>query len=406
MCYRGTYSARFTSNGTGGTEYAYCYKTMSSSAELYARGYFFVSQSGIVDNDDRFYFLAVFAESNGVAYAGWRKIGGIVKWTLVIKHGTSSVLAYSTSSPLLNRWYCVELHWKKDGVNGLGELWIDGVRVCSITGKNTTVYGDATRVRFGLATLYYCGATIAYGDCAKNAGTYIGPEPIGTVFEDGFESGNFSRWSGTSRSSGETATVVNTLKHRDAYSAKFTSNGTGGSEYSYCYKTIVASSELYVRGYFYVSQSGIVDEGDRFYFIILAGTSNVAYAGWRKTGGIVKWCLVISHGTSYVFAYSASSPVLDRWYCVELHWKKDAANGLGELWVDGVRVCSVKGKNTAAYGDVSRVRFGLPGIYYCGPTTVYCDSCVVSKVNIGTALVTSSPNFLIARECERVPIAG
>jgi hypothetical protein len=373
----GVYSAMFASNGTGGSEYAYCYKTISSSAALYVRGYFLVSKSGIVEEGDCFCLLAMFAGSNGVAYAGWRKTGGVVKWCLVIRNGTSSVFSYSASRPALNQWYCVELHWKKDSANGLGELYINGAKVCSIIGRNTASYGNVTEVRLGLPAIGYCSSTIVYGDCAKTASTYIGPE---FLLEDSFESGDFGAWSGKRVSAGETAIVTNARSYRGLYSAMFASNGTGGSEYAYCYKTISSSAALYVRGYFLVSKSGIVEEGDCFCLLAMfAGSNGVAYAGWRKTGGVVKWCLVIKDGSNTMLAYSASSPVLDQWYCVEVHWKKDAVNGLGQLWVNNARVCSITGKNTTAYGDVNQVRFGLATMYYCSATTIYCDDCVISR---------------------------
>lgn len=283
--HHGLYSAKYTSNGSGGIEYAYCYKNISSS-ELYGRGYFYVSQSGIVDESDRFFFLVFKAGTSNVAYAGWRKIGGVVKWVLTIRHGTGYVDVYSAASPSTNRWYCVELHWKQNTVNGMGELYVNGVRVCSITGRNTAAYGDVNQVRFGLPEIYRCAATTAYSDCAKIAFAYIGPEPSGTVFANGFESGSFSGWTGTSYSSGETRTIVTAPKRSGSYSARFTANGGSTSEYSYCYKTVTASSELYSRGYFYVSQSGIVQDNDRFYFTIFsAGGNLVAYAGWRRISG-------------------------------------------------------------------------------------------------------------------------
>lgn len=380
--HHGSYAARLTSNGGGGTEYAYCRKTIAPSIELYARGYFYTSQSGIIENNDRFYFLMFTAGSNNVAYAGWRKTNGVVKWFLTIRNGTSIVTAYSAAVPVVGRWYCVELHWKKDSVNGLGELWVDGTRVCSLTGRNTATYGDVNQARFGLAELSYCASTTVYGDCVKIARSYVGPEP----FEDSFESGNFNAWSGSTRSSGETTSVVNTRAYRGVYSARFTSNGTGGGEYAYCYRTVASSTEVYARGYFYVSQSGIVENDDRFHLIVLmAGSNGVAFAGWRKTGGAVKWTLMIRDGTAATWptVYSSTTPLLNRWYCVELHWKKDVASGFGELWVDGVRICSIADKNTAAYGSVSQVRFGLAALSYCASTTVYCDCAKISKAYIG-----------------------
>jgi hypothetical protein len=213
---------------------------------------------------------------------------------------------------------------------------------------------------------------------------YVGPETSTAIFDDGFESGSFSKWTGTTVSTGETRSVINSVKHHGTYSGMYTSNGGGGTEYACTYKTVTSSAELYARGYFYISKSGIVDNYDRLFFIAFrAGSNAVAYAGWRKIGGVVKWCLLIKSGTSSVFAYSTATPALSKWYCVELHWKSGASNGLGELWVDGVRVCSITGKNTAYYGNVSQVRFGLPQVYNCASTTVYCDCAKVAKSYVG-----------------------
>lgn len=193
---------------------------------------------------------------------------------------------------------------------------------------------------------------------------------------DGFDSGNFSAWSGTSVSNGETAAVTNTIQVDGQYCAIFTSNGNGVNENAYCYKSIGSLAELYVRSYFYVSQSGIVDSGDRFYLIALnAGSNTVSYAGWRKTSGVVKWFLSIKSGTTTLVAYSTTSPSLNQWYCVELHFKKNSSAGLGELWINGTKACSITRKNTSAYGNTTQVRIGLPALYSCANTSVIVD-CV------------------------------
>jgi len=210
---------------------------------------------------------------------------------------------------------------------------------------------------------------------------------------DGFESGNFSRWTSTQLSSGEIATVTKTLPHHGTYSARFASNGTGGTEWAYCYENIVNSRELYVRAYFYVSTSGIAQNGDRICLMQLnAGGSNinVAYAGWRNVSGVVKWYLSIRNGSSLLYADSASTPALNTWYCVELHWKKDVVNGQGDMWINGAKTCSISGKNTAFYGDVTTVRFGLAAVYYCGPTTAYCDCVRMSTAYIDPEPVVTS----------------
>jgi len=215
--------------------------------------------------------------------------------------------------------------------------------------------------------------------------------PSRAILENGFESGSFSAWSGTSVSSGETASVTNTMSHHGIYSAIFTSNGGGGWERARCYKSTASFSELYVRAYVLVSQSGIVDNDDRIHFIRLRTETNEAvFAGWRKTGGLIKWTIAVRHGTGWVDAYSASRPSLNRWYCVELYWKKDSVNGLSKLWVDGTMVCSVSGKNTAYVGDVNRVDFGLAQLFSCGVTKVYGDCWATSTTYIDPEPVVKS----------------
>jgi len=201
-----------------------------------------------------------------------------------------------------------------------------------------------------------------------------------TVFSDGFESGKFTAWDGTSTSPDEAASISSTLRRQGTYSATFATNGNTAFEGAYCYKTLSPQSELYATGYFYVTQSGIGTEDNRFYLIrFKANGNNVAYAGWRMVGGMTKWSLIIRDGTGYVVASSSSNPTLNQWYSVQLHWVQDSTKGYGELYVDGVLVCSISGRNTANFGSVNMVRFGLAEVFNCRPTTVYCDDCKIAK---------------------------
>jgi hypothetical protein len=199
-------------------------------------------------------------------------------------------------------------------------------------------------------------------------------------FDGTFETGDFSSWTGISVTSGETATVVNTMPYEGNFSARFASNGTGGFEAAYCYESVTASSSLYAGGYFYVSQSGITGNDDLFYLIeFLAGGNSVAYAGWWRTGGVDRWNLIIRNATGWASAYSNFSPSLDEWHIVELYWAEGAANGYGELYVDGTLACSIKNQNTTSFGGINEVRLGLAEVYNCGPTTVYADSCRILR---------------------------
>jgi hypothetical protein len=309
-----------------------------------------------------------------------------VRWSLIVRDGNGWRTDYSENNPSINRWYSVELHWRGGSVNGVGELFVDGESVASVSGVNTGALGDADLVRFGLAEVYSCGSTVVYADSFVMATSEVGLEqPFEGVFADGFESGGFAGWSGVSTSSGETAMVSTSISHDGVRSGRFASNGGGGFESAYGYQSIAGESELYARGFVYVSQSGIAQNNDRFYFIrFRSGGNDLAYAGWRMVNGEVRWSLIVRDGTGWVSVYSDGVASLNRWYGVELHWRGGSVNGVGELFVDGESVASVSGVNTAALGDVNLVRFGLAEVYNCGSTTVYADSLAVATTQIST----------------------
>ena len=186
-------------------------------------------------------------------------------------------------------------------------------------------------------------------------------EDLVVLFEDGFESNSFSAWDGTTSTSSETTSVSSSLPHHGTYSARFTSDGDGGYEHAYSTLDIPASSQLYARGYFRVSQSGIAQNDDRFTFIRLrsGGNDGLAYAGWRMTGGSIRWCLVIRDGSGWIVDYSSSSPSLNNWYSVELRWVQGSSSGLGELYVVGVRGCDASGSTTGSFGRAELVEGGI-----------------------------------------------
>ena len=206
-----------------------------------------------------------------------------------------------------------------------------------------------------------------------------------TFFKDSYETG-FNTFSGTTITTGERANLVTTTPHHGSYSGYFTSNGGGGTENAYSYKTFPPAPEVYTRGYFRVSKSGIADDSDRFYFTVLksAAGSNLAYAGWRRTAGVTRWCLVVRNDAGYITTYSTSLSALNKWYNMEVHWV-NGNPGLGELYVDGVKVCSAT-SNTARYGDAVRANFGLTEIYNCASTSA-CADCV----QISTAHISPEP---------------
>ena len=187
------------------------------------------------------------------------------------------------------------------------------------------------------------------------------PSPV-TLFEDSFESGDFSKWTGTSVSTGDTSTIVNLKPHHGTYNGRFASDTSSSSEYAYCYKSI-DNSEIFARGYVYVASGlSLSHNDDRFYFIRLrTSTESPAAVGIRRNGGVDKWVIYVRDGSGLVRPFYATSPTINmnQWYCIELHWKKDASQGLAELYVNGIKILQATSIDTSYYGNAAKVDFGL-----------------------------------------------
>ena len=72
------------------------------------------------------------------------------------------------------------------------------------------------------------------------------------IFSDGFESGNFSAWTGDVVSSvgGESISIIDTLPHHDTYSFQSTiPNDTNGNYAAYIYKTFTGVTNASTRVY-------------------------------------------------------------------------------------------------------------------------------------------------------------
>lgn len=207
------------------------------------------------------------------------------------------------------------------------------------------------------------------------------------IFRNGLEEGDLSGWTGSTTSAGCTIAVDHTLPHHQLHSAKCNTIANAGSVLACVYQTIAAQTELYCRGYFYVDSHGLVDNDDRFYFIRFRNVASgvaVVGAGWRVSGGVLKWFLIGRNGALYINVYG-TTPEIQRWYCVELYWKEDAVAGAFTMYVDGAVMCATTGKDTDDYGDADQIRFGIAeATALNADSQVYADCCIVNSAYIGT----------------------
>ena len=202
------------------------------------------------------------------------------------------------------------------------------------------------------------------------------------IFEDGFESGNFSSWTRTESSGGETGITTN--KYSGNYGAEYIISNNQGYRSAKTVKTINPMSEIYARGYINIDTNGIRNSDDKMYFICLkAGNDNVLFAGWRLSGSNLRWQILMRDGNSYTSEYSNIEPNTKEWYCIEVYWKNSGQDGQGSLWVNGDKIISITNKDTNNFGDVTNVNFGLAEVYQLDYTRVYGDNVAIADQYIG-----------------------
>jgi len=188
------------------------------------------------------------------------------------------------------------------------------------------------------------------------------------IFSENFEGGDISRWDHTSIINGATISVLPNSPFGDNY-VNFTTFGLGSGYQADALGIDRSLSEVYAAGYFQVVKGlPLSDDGDRFLFIYF-GSSNpesaIALAGVIHTSdGFDHWAFGVLNGSCSgsswnSFINTSTSVLPNRWYFVELYWKKDNINGTARMWVDNQLVGEIKNQNTSDCGDVYNLRMGI-----------------------------------------------
>ncbi len=197
-----------------------------------------------------------------------------------------------------------------------------------------------------------------------------------TLFTNGFESGDFSAWTGTDSGSA-TISVESANPHHGTYNSKVIVTAAHG--YATSYKTFTATAIGYLRVYSKFSAMP-TNNGDRWYLheIQYNDWQNCVAATLYKTGGAVYWGLSTIIGgsvTDYTEA-SASNPSPNTWYCIEI--LRNVTNDIEQIWVNGV---SKRQVTVAISNNNNRVEVGITDS--ANTMTSYHDCVVVADAYIG-----------------------
>jgi hypothetical protein len=196
----------------------------------------------------------------------------------------------------------------------------------------------------------------------------LGPEARKLLFEyfteffnDGFESGDFSQWTGASGS----AAVQGDIKHHGSYAAQLTANGDG------FYKLLGSSyTELYARAYFFFNTLPSSGEFSVLFSFFKDGLYRMR-TGLLNNSGVLQVYMSDIQWVTANYAFNT-----EQWYCWEIKWDSDS-DDYG-VFIDGARVLT---SNASSSNDVNRVNIGFSG--YWTDQELIVDCVVVADTPVG-----------------------
>ena len=148
----GKYAYQFSIEGASQlTSGSYVSKRFEPETTVSAGGYIYIPVLPDMIEGDRVYFVIISSDYAPLAYAGIVQYEDGLKWQVMTRDGEDLVTqGHGTVSA--GKYYSVQLAWSEgEGTTGFAKLYIDGSLMGDITGVDTSFFGDANRVTFGIS---------------------------------------------------------------------------------------------------------------------------------------------------------------------------------------------------------------------------------------------------------------
>jgi hypothetical protein len=193
------------------------------------------------------------------------------------------------------------------------------------------------------------------------------------LFNNGFEEGNFSAWTGTTTSNNGAITVVSDQTHHGSYSA-YADSGTPTQGLAYAYKDITDVDEVYFR--VYVRLNAIpTGNFQRHAWMEIYGNN-----GANPIARVGIYCYPTPTVSVFLERYYPSQLTFRTtyafetgvWYCVELYFNKAASGTTYQVWINEVSQISRQDDTNGSY-QVDRVAVGVTNFNaYQGQNWIDC----------------------------------
>lgn len=138
------------------------------------------------------------------------------------------------------------------------------------------------------------------------------------IFSDGFESGDFSAWTGYSG-----GTVQTTYVHSGTYAAQYTA-------YGYAYKDVANQNIIHIRTY--IRYGALPDAGSKRILLLRDVATEHLQVQYELSGTQHQFVLFATGDNVELGTYAVELNT-GQWYCVEAAF--DAVNDTAKLWLDG-----------------------------------------------------------------------
>ncbi|MEP7105387.1 MAG: hypothetical protein ABI838_06050, partial [Chloroflexota bacterium] len=200
-----------------------------------------------------------------------------------------------------------------------------------------TAYADLT-AKSNTTYTYTVKAIDTSGNLSAPSNSAV---PATRLFYDGFETGNFSKWT--------TATGL-TAQQQTVYSESWAARAANNHAATFADRDIAAQTDLYARAQVFVSARST--GADLLGFRLRSGTAIVTL-GTSASGN-----LYYRNGINASVASSATSLGTGSWHEIRLHVKVSGATSQVEVWLDGTPVTDLSRTDSLGTTAIDRLELG------------------------------------------------
>jgi chitodextrinase len=208
-------------------------------------------------------------------------------------------------------------------------------------------YSDTTVVA-GTPYSYFVKARDAAGNVseASNTTSVTTPGSSPPIFTDGFETGNFSKW---------TTNTGLVAQQQEVFAGSWAARGTTTNAATWAYKTLgTTHSELYYRIRFKVlSQAAASNNTVNLLKLRTATGSSILGVSRNATGR-----LGYRNDVAGVSSTSTTTVTTGAWHEVQIRLKINGASGESETWFDGVRIAALSKTENFGTTPIGRIQLG------------------------------------------------